>query len=213
MPEVVVEGTAETCFNMARVYLNDVNIQLWSDEVLLPMMKVAHLELQQKLKSRASPVMKAWAGLQVNAYDAYLLDQPPDLTSPIKIWERPFGATGDFAPMTETDVLPFLYPQTPNLIWWMWIENLINFVGATVITEIVLLYWKRLPIPTLPTDPIGIIDGEQYLGPRIAAIAAASVGEEATSSACAALAEAQLQIVLSGNRSRAGQQIGISSHP
>lgn len=213
MPEVVVEGTAETCFNMARVLLNDVNQQLWSDDVLQPMLRTAHLELQQKLKSRASPVMKAWAGLEVDAYDSYLLTQPDDLTSPIKIWERPFGSTGNFAPMTETDVLPFLFPQTPNLVWWMWIENLINFVGATVQTEIVLLYWKRLPVPTLPTDPIGIIDGEQYLGPRVAAIAALAVGEEQTSSACTALAEGQLQIVLNGNRSRAGQVIGTGLHP
>lgn len=211
MPTTIPD--AEQCYNTARMLLNDVNEQLWTDNVLAPMMNQAHLELQAKLKSRASPVMKGFADLVVTAYTFELPDIPADLTSPINIWERPDGSTGDFQPMTETDVLPLIYPTSTNLVWWCWFQENILFSGAALNTEILLNYWRSIPIPVSGTDSIGIVSGEQYLGPRIAALAAGSLGEQQTSSVCAVLAEAQLQIVLSANRSRAPQNIGVSVHP
>lgn len=198
---------------MARVILNDQNIQLWDDVILMPIMLQAHLELQQKLKSRASPVMKAFANLIVNPYETILFDQPDDLTSPIKLWEKPLGAPDSaYQLMTETDELPFTSAAN-QLTWWAWVYDTILFVGSYLSIEVLVNYWRRVPVPTDPADLIWIIDGEQYLAPRIAAIAAGSVGETETSSVAGALAEAQLQIVLSGNRSRAPQSIGTSPHP
>lgn len=216
MPVIPIDVTAETVFNMSRVLLNDVNIQLWSDTVLMPMMYQAHLELQQKLKARASPVMKGYAYVTVDQYETFFPPGggPVDLTMPIFMWERPYGSTVEFQPMTEAGILPFLAPGTnPNLIWWSWIQDTVQFVGASLIVEAVLLYWRRVPVPTVASDLIGIIDGEQYLAPRIAAIAAASVGEVETATQASTLAESQLNVVLSANKSRSPQVIATSFRP
>ena len=222
MAIIPTQVTATMVFDTSRMLLNDTGIQLsgspgtiqlWTDEVLMPMMYQAHLELQQKLKSRAAPVMKGFAELVIAPFTPELLNLPSDLTSPIQIWEKPLGAPiGNYQLMTETDILPIITP-VQNLTYWAWIQDTVMFVGASISTQIVLVYWRRIPVPTVGNDPIRIIDGEQYLAPRIAALAAASVGEDNTSQVAGALAEAQLQIVLSANRSRAPQNIGISIHP
>lgn len=215
MPEVIVQATAEVCFNAARVLLNDVNQQLWSDAVLMPMLQTAHLELQAKLKARAAPVMKTWVDLIIPAYSITIEDEVPDLNLPIKFWEHPVGSpSSTFQPMTEAQVLPLIPTETnTSLVYWCWMQDIVVFPGASLDTEIVMLYWKRLPVPTLPTDPIGIIDGEQYLGPRVAAIAAASVGEENTSSALNDLAAVQLTMVMVANRTRALPTSGAALRP
>lgn len=222
MPVTPIYATAASVFSTARMLLNDSGIkldgtlnpiQLWSDPVLMPMMYQAHLELQQKLKSRAAPIMRGIATINLIPFQTQLIGNPSDITSPIKLWERPLGSNVLFQPMTEADILPLTAPSGNNLIYWSWWQESLTFVGAALSTSIIVDYWRRLPIPTNSGDLIGVIDGEQYLAPRVAALAMASVGETATSQVAAALAEAQLQIVLSANRSRAPQNIGTSAHP
>lgn len=213
MPATPIDVNAELCFVTARMMLDDQNVQLWQDNILMPMMYQAHLELQQFLKSRASPVMKGYDYLTLPHYQTQFPANIGDLTSPIFLWERPSGSSVDFSPMTETDVLPLTPPINSVLTYWMWFQNQIIFTGANIDTDVIVFYWRRVPVPTQPSDLIGIIDGEQYLSPRIAALAAGSVGEEATSSVANALAQSQLQVVLASNRTRAPQLAGSSVHP
>ena len=212
MPITQTQVTASQCFQTARMLLNDANMQLWQDAVLMPMMYQAHLELQQKLKSRAAPIMKGITNFPVPAYSTGTTVW--DMTSPIQMWEKPQGAPDqNYQPMTEIDVIPTMVDRTTTLRYWSWFQEYISFLGATIATNVLVVYWRRLPVPTSSGDQIGIIDGEQYLAPRIAALAMGSVGEEQTISVATALAEAQLQFVLSANKSRAGQVIGTSVHP
>ena len=218
MPVTVVNATAGQCFDAARLLLNDNGIptQLWTDQNLMPMMYKAHLELQAKLKQRAAPVMKAFIDIVLSPnYTTIPPNILPDLTSPIQIWEKSLGAPmSNYTPMTEADVLPFqLSTGNAQLVWWSFAGEVLTFIGTSIGTELLIYYWRRLPIPTASADMIGVIDGEQFLGPRIAAIAASSVGEETTAMAAQALAESQLQVVLAANRSRAPQAIGGSPHP
>jgi hypothetical protein len=76
-----------------------------------------------------------------------------------------------------------------------------------------MFYWRTLPIPTNPVNFIEIIDGEMWLAPRTAAIAAASVGEENTSGIAASNADAFLERVILANRGRAAQTMGTSIRP
>lgn len=214
MPVTPIYATAGSVFATARMLLNDANIQLWNDTVLMPMMYQAHLELQQKLKSRASPIMRGISQITIVPFQTQLFGNPTDMTSPIKLFEKPLGAPNTaYQPMTEADILPLLSPGTSSLVYWSWWQETLTFIGAAIAITIAVDYWRRIPIPTNSGDLIGIIDGEQYLAPRIAALAAGSLGEQQTSTVSAALAEAQLQIVLSANRSRSPQNIGTSSHP
>ena len=215
MPSVFLPATAEDCFNAARMFLNDNGIptQLWTDAILLPMMKQAHLELQVKLKQRASPAMRGYQTVTLVPLEIDLIPLPVDLVLPIKLWEKPAGSPAPaFQPMTETDMLPFVLPST-TLTYWMWDQDAILFIGSTIATDVFVDYWRRVPVPVAATDDVGILEGEQFLGPRIAAIAAGSVGEENTSSIANALAETQLQVVLAANKSRAAQAPGVSLNP
>lgn len=209
----VYDITAEDVFNLARGFLNDQLVRLWKDDVLMIFLQQAHRELQVKLRRSAAPVMKGYSDLIVQPLQFMLTNQPMDMVAPISLWERPQGAPFDaIKPMTEYDPLPPI-PPTTSLQYWMWIDQIIQFVGATITTEILLIYWRQVPIPSEPFDTLGIIDAEQYLAPRVAALAAASVGEEATSSVAAALAESQLLVVISANRGRAPQDLGVSVRP
>lgn len=214
MPIARVTFNAEETMDLARVFLNDQNVQLWDDNLLMPMLYQAHLELQNKLRMRAAPVMKGFLGLTIPAFQFALLNPPTDMTAPIQIWEKPTGASSEsFQLVTETDVLPLLAPTTNNLVYWAWMEESIMFAGAILDTDVFIIYWRRIPIPTSTSDSIGIIDGELYLAPRIAAIAAASVGEENTSSVMAAQALASLTEIMQANRGRAPQNVGTSVRP
>lgn len=213
MAIVRVAFTAEETFDLARVYLNDQNVQLWDDNLLMPMMYIAHLELQTKLKSRAAPIMKGFSEQVLNPYQTELSAVIADLVLPIQIWEKPLGAPQlNYQLMTETDVLPIL-PPSGALTWWSWSQEILNFIGSTIANEVLVIYWRRLPIPTDVEDSIGIIDGELYLAPRIAAIAAASVGEEQTSSVMAAQALASFTEIMQANRGRSPQNVSTSIRP
>lgn len=215
MPSLFLPALASDCFDTARMFLNDhgLNTQLWTDQTLMPMMKQAHLELQAKLKQRASPTMRAYQTLSVPVFGVELIPAPIDLLSPIKLWEKAHNAPAStFQLMTETDMLPFAIPGE-TLTYWMWDQDVIMFVGAAVIIDVFVDYWRRIPVPVASTDEIEIIDGEQYLAPRIAALAAGSVGEETTSAAATQLANTQIEIVISSNRSRMPQGMDASLHP
>lgn len=215
MPSLFLPTLASDCFDTARMFLNDhgLNTQLWTDQTLMPMMKQAHLELQAKLKQRASPTMRAYQTFTLPIFAVELIPGPSDILSPIRLWEKPRGAPAStFQIMTETDMLPFAIPGE-TLVWWMWDQDTIMFVGAAIQIDIFVDYWRRIPVPVASTDEIEIIDGEQYLSPRIAALAAGSVGEETTSAVANQLANEQLQIVISSNRSRMPQGPDNSMHP
>jgi hypothetical protein len=74
-------------------------------------------------------------------------------------------------------------------------------------------YWRALPLPAVNTDPIGFINGELYLAPQTAAIAAGSVGQAAEMQTLTALADASLNEVILSNRGRAPQIAGQSIKP
>ena len=165
-------------FEEARPLLNDSNAspQRWTDAILLKFVPKAHRELQLLLwKSGIRVLKKVSAIITVNAGDLLLM-LPSDLVEPISLGERLSGSSNEFDPMKELSFSNVTIQQNTTLRFWDWREENINFVGATTDRDILLRYTKGITIPTGTTSPIGFIFGESYLGPRIAALAAASVG-------------------------------------
>ena len=64
--------------------------------------------------------------------------------------------------------------KTPSAIH----SFVISFIGATQDRAVVLRYTGTVPTPQYLTDQLGIIFAERFLGPRIAAIATATIGRE-----------------------------------
>jgi hypothetical protein len=197
----------------ARTLLNDDAATNWTDAALFPKLQQAHKELQIKLRRAAAPVMKAQYTEILAAAAVAFVSPPANLVAPIQLWETSSGgAVNTYALMTEADPLPNVVPTT-TMIWWSWANEVVSFIGSSAIRQILMLYWKSLPLPALNTDLIGFINGELYLAPRTAALAAGSVGQAAEMGALAGLADSSLTEVILSNRGRAPQMPGASIKP
>jgi hypothetical protein len=200
----------ENVLDLARVFLDDQNVQLWTDAILTPMYVRAHEELQVLLRQRAAPLMKTVAYVLIEP-GVTLMPLITDLVSPIQLFETPLGIQ-NYIMMTESDPLPNNSPG-PILNWWQWDGLDINFIGATIAREVQVFYWRNLIIPTDPTAPVGIIDGEMWLAPRTAAIAAASVGQTDSATLAGQEATETIEKVILANRGRSPQEAGVAIRP
>lgn len=197
----------------ARTLLNDDAATNWTDAALIPKLQQAHKELQIKLRRAAAPVMKNQYTEILAASVTAFVTPPTDLVAPIQLWETSSGgAVNTYALMTEADPLPNVVPTT-TMIWWSWKDEIVTFIGASAIRQILMLYWRSLTLPAANTDLIGFINGELYLAPRTAALAAGSVGQAAEMAALASLADGSLSEVILSNRGRAPQTPGQSIKP
>jgi hypothetical protein len=199
-----------------RTLLNDDAASNWTDAALFPKLQQAHKQLQIKLRRAAAPVMKGVYIEQVAASTNGFLTPPTDLVAPNTLWETTPGAPANtYALMTEVDPVPNIVPPGPALVYWAWIEEVVTFLtpAAPATRQILMRYWRALPLPAVNTDPIGFINGELYLAPQTAAIAAGSVGQAAEMQTLTALADASLNEVILSNRGRAPQIAGQSIKP
>ncbi len=203
---------ASVVLTTARSFLNDDAATNWTDAALFPKLQQAHKELQIKLRRAAAPVMKN-TYVETVASGTSFATPPADLVAPIQLWETSAGgAANTYALMTEADPLPNVVPAA-TMIWWAWIEESVQFIGSSTSRQILMSYWRSLTLPVANTDTIGFINGELYLAPRTAAIAAGSVGQAAEMQALAQLADSSLTEVILSNRGRAPQTPGQSIKP
>lgn len=204
---------ASVVLSTARTLLNDDLSTLWTDTVLFPKLAQAHRELQQKLRKMASPVMRKQTTPTEVLAAATTITSPADMVEPIRLWEGAHSAdVSTFTLMTESDPLPNL-DAAATLIYWQWYDEQINFIGSSANRDVMILYWRSLPIPAVNTDLVGMINAEVYLAPRVAALAAGSVGEAAVFQAMTALAESTLADVVLANRGRGTPASGAVGRP
>jgi hypothetical protein len=95
---------------------------------------------------------------------------------------------------------PPVVPVATGLIWWSWIGDDIQFLGCTAPRYVQITYRKALAMPAATGDSLGVPFAEQYLGPRIAALAGGSVGSAASLQACTEMANTNLGKVIKANR-------------
>lgn len=168
----------------ARTLLNDVQGITWTDAILIPMLQEAHRELLLELKLHSIPVIMTQAAIftvpagTTSLKTAVLM--PADLLEPISMKERQINnRMEDFVDMQQLTFLPTVTPG-PELTYWAWMGEDIKLVSATQDREVVLRYRGSIVTPQAVTDNIGVLFGELYLGPRIAALAYASIGRDPT---------------------------------
>lgn len=198
--------TAAVVLATARTLLNDDLATLWTDTSLMPKLAQAHRELQVKLRFAGAPVMRALAGASASSGT---VTSPSDLVEPITIWET---VSGTKVQLTEADPLP---PNAGSgLGYWNWsitAPEVISFSGTS--GAVTIHYWKKLTIPTSNSDVIGFINGEHYLSPRIAALAAGSVGNDKLLAWATSIADENLKMVILTNRGRLAPADGTSMRP
>lgn len=198
----------------ARTLLNDDAATNWSDASLIPKLQQAHRELQIKLRRAAAPLMRNSYSETIGIGDLGFATPPSDLVAPIRLFEKaPSDPVTNWQPMTEYDPLPTNIAQGPTMVFWAWVEEVVTFLGSTAQRMVLMQYWRYITEPTVNTDLIGFINGEMYLAPRVAALAAGSVGQAAEYAALTQIANDSITEVILSNRGRAPQAPGTSSKP
>lgn len=165
-------------YTIAAGLLNDPSKTEWTDAVMLPRAKKAHVEMQIRLLEFGIPVIKEVSTATAVTAGAVTLASPPaDLIEPLFMREK-FSGEADtlYVDMVEVNFLPSLTPSS-RLRYWCWREEKVNFLASTVNCEVQLRYLKGLATVTSGTSPIGMMLGEAFLGPRIAALCYQSVGQ------------------------------------
>lgn len=198
---------ASVALDQARALLNDVLGTTWTNALLLPKLYIAHQELQIALWEAGSPVVRAEVGPVTVSIGAEGLgeSQPADILAPTRLLEYDVEGESYSEPidMTEVFFLPVGAVPEATLNYWCWRREQIMFVGATEARGVVVQYRKLLPIPTTVGDPLGIAFAELYCGPRVAALAAGSIGNSDVLKAATDMAAANFARVITANR---GQQ-------
>jgi hypothetical protein len=106
-------------------------------------------------------------------------DLPTDLVIPERMLERQSGSTSaeDYIPMQRCRVLPEETP-TEILRFWQFQNNIIKFVGSTADRGVILYYKKVMDNVTEDDDAILLLQAQNYLVYRTAALAALYMGED-----------------------------------
>ena len=194
---------AAVAFTTARSLLNDAAGTLWTDTVLLPFLQEAHRELQVRLDLEGIPVIKNISAIlsvpSGNTNLSQLPGFPTNLVKPELLKERKVGQLDrDFIEMNEVSFIPN-EQQTDRLRYWSWIGEQITTLGATGATEVLIRYWGGLALPLSGADNLGFLYAENYIGPRTAAIAAGSVGNDTIRTQQGTEADAKLDFVIRMN--------------
>lgn len=198
----------------ARTLLNDDAAANWTDAALIPKAQQAHRELQIKLRRAAAPLMRGSYTETIAINGLAFVTPPADLIQPIRLFEKaPADPVTAWVLMTEYDPLPSNVAQGPTMTYWAFVEEAISFLGSTAQRMVMMQYWRYITEPTLNTSPIGFLNGEMYIAPRTAALAAGSVGQAAEMASLTAIADASITEIILSNRGRAPQNLGASIKP
>lgn len=195
-------GSAATALSVARTYLNDVSGVTWPDALLLPLLQTAFSEMNAKLVANGTAIVRNQESIvTIPAIDPSVTPPipfpslPSNLVFPISLQEKQSGDDIEFfVTMFEVDFVPMVDP-VEELRYWAWQGQQIMLVGATVAVDVLLRYRGSLTIPQTLNDSLGFIFAENYLGPRIASLAAMSSGNESYQS-FQAQADSNLDTVL-----------------
>lgn len=173
---------ASVAFDVARSKLNDVAATRWTDAVLLSFIQQAHRELQVKLDLEGIPVINAASvAMTVPALTTDLstvTGYPTDLVKPEWMKEKQVGEPDqNYIDMGEKDFVP-QEQQGVRLRYWVWIGEKIQLLGSVNATVAYLRYWRGLPAIASGSTALGFLYAENYVGPRAAALAGDSVGDD-----------------------------------
>jgi hypothetical protein len=109
---------------------------------------------------------------------------PPNLVTPTVLWERTTGID-PYVQMSALQNLPLYMEgaQIPQLIWYTWQGNMLNWLPANGSNDIKIEYVGQLFLPFKDingNDLIAVINAQNYLAFRTAALCARYIGENPT---------------------------------
>jgi|SRR5215471_2606241 len=187
---------ASEVMDMSASLLNDTARSVFTYDAQMPYLNMALNELQEHFQlnnvsvtnqTTSNPITIPIGTKIVNSYDGVgkglAPNYPNDLVEIRGIYERLSGTTNPFIPLTKRDFLPHSIDDLPteSLMYWIWENQQIKFIGATTAREIKLDYIKTLfPKIVDEAQMLGIINAKTFLGYRTASLCAQFIGENKT---------------------------------
>lgn len=164
-------------FDTSRAVLNDIGIAIFTNDALLPLVKIANNELSDYLITNGIPVQKKISATIPVPSNTKLLPLPIDLIVPETLYEKAQGApVGDYSKMVEKAWEPNV-PQTQNLNNWVWRNQEINLIGANTPRDVRLDYIRLLADIVDELTQVEVIGSDNFLTFRTAALGARHIGE------------------------------------
>jgi len=162
-----------------QVYLNDTAGARFTNDKLLPHLRVANGMLETDLeendvqcKNQISTPLVITAGAVKYQF------LPPDFVWPIKMEERLSGSNDLYSPMVQRVWEPQT-TVTDKLIYWVWRGDEIYFKGANTDRD-VLLYYQRAFYPINAVEDAVWGYGREYLAAMTAALAHEFISQNET---------------------------------
>lgn len=159
-----------------QVYLNDANAQIYTNTLMLPFVKTAYQELEDRLVAAGLTYIQEESSVFDIAAGSTVITAPPaDMIMPVWVGERPNGSTEPFTTMLNKRWPPEL-TKGDCLDYWVWEEGAIKFLGANTDREVKLRYHKALSSLTSTSSVIALPNSKNYLSQKASSLAAKFIG-------------------------------------
>lgn len=171
---------ASEVMDRSRAVLNDIAQDLYTNEILLPYLKIANDDLSDELVDNGSTVSKeVTADIPLAAGNKQLV-LPDDMIVPIELFEKDKGQSDDYYKFVWQR--PFLPNGTPGneLLIWTWREQNCNFIGSKLEKVIRIRYYRLITQIAGENSNIELTHAMNYLSYHTAALAAEHVGQNRT---------------------------------
>jgi len=185
---------AAQLMNKSASLLNDTAKEVYTYEAQLPYFQMALDELQEAfelnnipvtMKTTSPPIDVDIGETEINPIEGVAPNYPSDLIEIEQLWERLQGSTDPYIPLTKRNYLPHYLADQPvnSLVFWVWEDQKIKFIGATTDREVKLDYIKAIFPDTDDVNEntvIGIINARSFLQYRTAGLCAEFIMENPT---------------------------------
>ena len=168
-------------------YLNDAGLAQYTYVAQLPFFNEAQDKLGQLMELNNVPATNKRSVAITVAPSVLVIDfttvpaLPTDLVEIQQISERQNGTTVSYIPMERREFLPPIVNQIDSLLYWAWMNQGVNFIGALQTVQLMIDYIAtQLPTATTTSSPITLINAKSYLACKTAALCSEFLGENKT---------------------------------
>jgi hypothetical protein len=171
---------ASEVMDRSRAVLNDIAIDLYTNEILLPYLKIANDDLSDELTDNGATVNKEVTTDIPLSRGNKALVLPDDMIVPIELFEKDAGQDDSFYRFVKQR--PFLPNGLPanELSTWTWREQSIIFVGSVLDKQVRVRYYRLITQILGETTSIELTHSLNYLSYHTAALAAEHIGQNRT---------------------------------
>lgn len=189
MPPITTAVVVSDVLDLVASLMNDTAKQQFTYTAMLPYFNIALQDLQLALELNEIGVTELTAAAttvttgvtKIVASSTTSPTYPADLVEIQQLWERLAGSSDPYVPMFKRDYLPHYLDNIPttDLVYWAWLNQEIQFIGATTPRDVKIDYIKQYFANTVSstTAAVDVINSRTFLMYRTAALCAQYIGE------------------------------------